>query len=78
MPANVLQSPDSWMQAKSVELQYCDRLKVRMLSLPCGQREECNGCERSRGSNINGAWKNGNNSCIKMIQTHPKYTGAMV
>ena len=36
-----VQSPELWMQAKAVELQYCDRIKVRMLHLPCGMREEC-------------------------------------
>lgn len=34
-------TPSQWMEKREAQMQYCDRIKVRMLHLPCGLREEC-------------------------------------
>lgn len=31
----------------TTQFDYCPRMKVKALRLPCGEREECEGCERS-------------------------------
>lgn len=30
----------------TTQFDYCPRMKVKALRLPCGEREECEGCER--------------------------------
>ena len=42
-------TPAQWMEKREAQMQYCDRIKARMLHLPCGSRDECFGrtrCEK--------------------------------
>ena len=38
---------ESAISIDTTQFDYCQRMKVKALRLPCGEREECEGCERS-------------------------------
>ncbi len=38
---------ESAISVDTTQFDYCPRMKVKAMHLPCGEREECAGCERS-------------------------------
>lgn len=48
--------------ANAGEMEYCPRMHVRMVNLPCGQRPECwggNNCERAKSKGVKRFFNNG-------------------
>lgn len=53
--------------ANDGEMEYCPRMHVRMVNLPCGQRPECwggNNCERAKSKGVKRFFDNGNRRCL--------------
>lgn len=47
---------------------YCERMHVTANKLPCGEREECNGCQHSGGKIVSKSWKDGINSSYMIVE----------